>query len=259
MNRTGLIIALAIAVATGVTFALFPKIELSIARPFYEIVDANSNAFALRTYPPLNLVRDIGLWIATVLIAPAIAALLIKFILPRRKLLMSGRAIVFLFSTLALAPGLFVNVVLKEHWSRPRPIEVTQFGGTEHFVPWWDPRGECDKNCSFVSGDVAGAMWTMAPAALAPPQWRALAYGASLALSVAMAAVRVMQGGHFISDTIFAGVFTFLIVWIVHGLIYRWPRTRLTDAEVERAIERIAMPAYKLIAGLFGAKQKSKS
>jgi hypothetical protein len=68
-----------------------------------------------------------------------------------------------------------------------------------------------------------------------------------------------MQGGHFVSDTIFAGVFTFLIIWIVHGLIYRWPRTRLTDAEVEGAIERIAMPGYKLIAGLFGGKQKSKS
>ena len=27
-------------------------------------------------------------------------------------------------------------------------------------------------NCAFVSGDVAGAFWTIAPAALAPPQWR---------------------------------------------------------------------------------------
>jgi lipid A 4'-phosphatase len=259
MNRTGLIIALAVAIVTGVTFALFPEIELGIARPFYGIVDANSNVFALRIYPALMLVRDIGLWIGTVLIAPAVAALLIKLILPRRKLLVSGRAIVFLISTLALAPGLFVNVVLKEHWGRPRPIEVTQFGGNEHYVPWWDPRGECDKNCSFVSGDVAGAIWTMAPATLAPPQWRALAYGASLALGTGMAVVRVIQGGHFVSDTIFAGVFTFLIVWIVHGLIYRWPRTRLTDAGVERAIERIAMPGYKLIAGLFGGKQKSKS
>ena len=259
MNRTGLMIALAVAIVTGVTFALYPEIELRIARPFYEIVDGNSNVFALRIYPPLMLARDIGLWIGTALIAPAVAALLFKLILPRRKLLMSGRAIVFLISTLALAPGLLVNVVLKEHWGRPRPIEVTQFGGTLHYVPWWDPRGECDKNCSFVSGDVAGAIWTMAPAALVPPPWRVLAYGASLALGIGMAAVRVMQGGHFVSDTIFAGVFTFLIVWIVHGLIYRWPRTRLTDAEVEGAIERIAMPGYKLIAGLFGGKQKSKS
>ena len=72
------------------------------------------------------------------------------------------------------------NVLLKEHWGRPRPIDVTQFGGNEHFVPWWDPRGDCTSNCSFVSGDVTGAFWTVAPAALAPAQWRAFAYGAAL-------------------------------------------------------------------------------
>jgi lipid A 4'-phosphatase len=45
-------------------------------------------------------------------------------------------------------------------------------------------------------------------------------------------------------------VFTFLIIWVVHGLIYRWPRTRLTDEAVERAIERFARPGYDFIVGL---------
>ena len=51
------------------------------------------------------LARDIGLWVGTVLVAPAVVALLIKLILPRRKLLLSGRAILFLIVTLALGPG----------------------------------------------------------------------------------------------------------------------------------------------------------
>jgi lipid A 4'-phosphatase len=256
MTRTGLIIVLSIAAVSGVTLALFPEIELRIARPFYEIVDTSHNVFALRIYPPLTVARDIGLWIGTLLVVPAIVALIIKLVLPRRKLLMPGCAIVFLISTLALGPGLLVNVVLKDHWGRPRPIEVTQFGGTDRYVSWWDPRGTCDKNCSFVSGDVSGSFWTLAPAALAPPQWRALAYGASLTLGAGMAAIRVMQGGHFISDVIFAGVFTFLIIWIMYGLIYRWPRTRLSDDGIERAIERVAMPGYDFITGLFGRKRK---
>jgi membrane-associated PAP2 superfamily phosphatase len=88
----------------------------------------------------------------------------------------------------------------------------------------------------------------MAPAALAPPQWRALAYGGSLALGAVIAALRVMQGGHFVSDAIFAGVFTFLIIWVAYGLIYRWPRTRLSDEAIERGIERFSAS----IAGLFG-------
>ena len=202
------------------------------------------------------LARDVGIWIGALLIAPVVVALVVKFIYPKRKLLISGRAIVFLLSTLALGPGLLVNVVLKEHWGRPRPIDVTQFGGSQHFVAWWDPRGECPGNCSFVSGDVSGAFWTMAPAALAPPQWRALAYGAALALGAGMAAIRVMAGGHFLSDVIFAGLFTFLIIWITYSLIYRWPRTRLSDADVERAIERLALPVHNFFAGLFGSRPK---
>src|SRR6185369_921132 len=107
-------------------------------------------------------------------------------------MLISGRATVFLIATLALAPGLLVNVLLKDHWGRPRPIDVTQLGGDQKFVAWWDPRGDCPSNCSFVSGDVAGAMWTIAPAALAPPHWRALAYTAALALGTGMGTIRVM-------------------------------------------------------------------
>jgi len=256
MNRNGLIIALAIAVVAGLAFALYPEIDLRVARPFHGVVDAANNAFAWRIYPPAMLARDIGLWIGALLIAPAVVALVVKLICPKRKLLIPGRAIVFLLATLALGPGLLVNVVLKEHWGRPRPIDVTQFGGNQHFVAWWDPRGDCPGNCSFVSGDVAGAFWSIAPAALAPPQWRALAYGAALALGTGMATIRVMAGGHFLSDVIFAGIFTFLIIWIAYALIYRWPRTRLSDEDVERAIERLALPVYNFLTGLFGSRPK---
>lgn len=256
MNRTGLIVALCIAAVTGLVFGIYPELDLAVARYFHGFVDDSRNAFSWRIYPPLMLARDAGLWIGTILVAPAVAAVVIKLLLPRRKMLIPGRAAVFLIATLALAPGLLVNVLLKDHWNRPRPIDVTQFGGSERFVPWWDPRGDCTGNCSFVSGDVAGAFWTLAPAALAPPPWRALAYGAALTLGAGMAAMRVMAGGHFVSDAAFAGVFTFLIIWLGHALIYRWPRTRLTDAGIERAIERFAMPGYRAVVSAFGGKDK---
>jgi membrane-associated PAP2 superfamily phosphatase len=258
MNRTGLICALTIAVVAGVIFGLYPGLDLRIAGHFYAVEDANHNRFAFRLYPTLMLARNVGLWIGAVLVATALGALVIKLILPRRKLLMSGRAVVFLIVTMILAPGLMANVILKDHWGRPRPIDVTQFGGNEHFVAWWDPRGDCPANCAFVSGDVAGAFWTIAPAALAPPQWRALAYGAALALGTGMAAIRMMAGGHFPSDVIFAGVFTFLIIWIVYALIYRWPRTRLSDDDVDGALSRLILPGYDFIVGLFGQNRKPK-
>jgi lipid A 4'-phosphatase len=252
MNRTGLLIVLGIAVATGLLFGFFPDLDLRVARYFFVVTDGSSNNFAWRIYPPLMIARDVGLWISTLIIVPVVAVLVWKFLLPRRKLLMSGRAILFLIGTLVLGPGLLVNVVLKDHWGRSRPIDVAQFGGPEHFVPWWDLRGDCDKNCAFVSGDVSGAFWTIAPAVLAPAPVRALAVGGALALGIGMAVMRVMAGAHFVSDVIFAGVFTFLIIWIMHGLIYRWPRTRLTDEAAESEIERAAMPGHNLLVRLFG-------
>lgn len=241
MNRTGLIIALAIAAVTGLVFGLYPQLELRISQPFYEHLDINRNAFGWQFYPPLMTARDIALWVPTLLVAPAFIALFAKLIWPRRKMFMPGRAVLLLTATMALGPGLLVNGLLKDHWDRPRPVDVTEFGGKEHFVAWWDPRGDCPSNCSFVSGDVSGAFWTIAPAAVVPPQWRALAYGAALTLGTGVAVFRVMAGGHFVTDVVFAAVFTYLIIWIVYALIYRWPRTRLTDEGVERAIARCSL------------------
>jgi membrane-associated PAP2 superfamily phosphatase len=240
MHRTGLIAALSIAVVAGLAFGLFPSLDLAIAGVFYPVRDAGGNMFAWRISPTLLSIHDIALNAGFVLVAPAVIALVAKLLLPRTRMLISGRAIVFLISTMLLAPGLVTNVVLKDHWGRPRPIDVTQFGGDQHFVAWWDPRGDCPSNCSFVSGDVSTTAWTFAPAALAPPQYRALAYGAALALTVLMAAIRIMAGGHFPSDTIFAGVFTVLIVWLAYAVIYRW-RTRLDDKQIESGLERISI------------------
>jgi len=253
MNRTGLLIAFVLAAVVGVVFGLYPGLDLRIAAPFHEIA-IGGNKFGLRVYPPLMAARDIGLWIVTILVALPVAAFVLKLLLPWRRVMISVRAIVFLTVTMALGPGVLVNGVLKDHWGRPRPIDVQQFGGDQHFVAWWDPRGDCPGNCSFVSGDVSGAVWTMAPAALAPPQWRALAYGAALIFGAGMSALRIASGGHFFTDTIFAGIFTYLIIWLVYALIYRWPRTRLNEKKLDNAIERMATQGYDFVAKLFGRK-----
>src|SRR6516162_139176 len=92
MNRTGLTVALGIAAVVGVLFGLYPQLDLRISQPFYEVVDSVHNVFALRINPALMLARDIGLWVETVLILPAIGALVLKLLLPKRKLLMSTSA-----------------------------------------------------------------------------------------------------------------------------------------------------------------------
>jgi membrane-associated PAP2 superfamily phosphatase len=231
MNRTGLSIALAVAAVAGLLFGLYPELDLRIAALFYD--PRAPGAWTGIGGLPQTL-RDLAGWVVALVAAPAFVALAGKLVLPRRPMLIPGRAAVLMIATLALAPGLLANVILKDQWGRPRPIDVIEFGGSEHFVPWWDPRGECPKNCSFVAGEPSGAFWTLAPALLAPPHWRALATGAALAFGSAVGFLRIWGGGHFFSDVVFAGVFTFLVIWLTHGLLYRWRPTRITDAAVER-------------------------
>jgi lipid A 4'-phosphatase len=230
MDRIGLLIALTVA---GALFGFFPALDIAISRVFYQ----PGTGFALHSHALWNLVRDGSMMVVGAIIGVPMGAVIAKLIRPRARLAFPGRAIAFLLVTIVLAPLLTANVVLKDNWGRPRPRDVAAFGGAEQFVPWWDPRGSCQANCSFVAGEASGAFWTIAPAAVAPPQWRPLAYAAALTFGTVAGALRMAFGGHFFSDVVFAGVITFLIIWLVHASLYRWRGGLLSDESIERALE----------------------
>jgi membrane-associated phospholipid phosphatase len=106
-------------------------------------------------------------------------------------------------------------------------------------VAWWDPHGECLTNCSFSGGEASSAFWTLVPAALAPPQWRAVSYALSIAFGSAVGLLRIAFGRHFFTDVFFSGVLNYVALWIMHGLFYRWPRTRLCEPRLERDLDQI--------------------
>ena len=244
MNRTGLIVALGLALVVGLLFGIYPELDLRLASWFYDEV---SRSFPLKLNALAAIARDGAMWIAWALALPAILALLVKLARPDRPLLMSGRAVAFLLLTLVLSAGVLTNLTFKSYWGRPRPVTVTQFNGDQAFVPWWDPRGTCARNCSFFSGEGATAFWTYAPAALAPLAWRPLAYAAATLFGLTTSLLRMAFGGHFFTDVAAAGLVTFLVIWLAHGYIYRWSSTRLTDEAVDAALTRLAWPGYRVL------------
>ena len=249
MNRTGLFIALALALVVGLLFGIYPEFDLKLAALFY---DAAAKSFPLKFNTLAAIARDGAMWVAWGLALPAIVALLVKLVRPDRPLLIPGRAVVFLLITLMLSAGVLTNLTFKSYWGRPRPVVVTQFGGPEQFVPWWDPRGSCDRNCSFFSGEGATAFWTYAPAALTPPAWRPLAYVAATLFGAMTSVLRMAFGGHFFTDVAAAALVTFLVVWLAYGYIYRWPSTRMTDTGIDAALTRFAWPGYRLVQRWLG-------
>jgi membrane-associated PAP2 superfamily phosphatase len=249
MNRTGLIIALALSLATGLLFGLYPELDLKVAALFY---DATTKSFPLSYNAWAAFVRDGAMWFAWALVTPAIIAFVVKMIRPVKPLMMSGRTMAFLLITMLLTAIVLSNMVFKTYWGRPRPGGVIEFSGQLAFKPWWDPTGECPRNCSFFSGEGATAFWTYAPAALAPPPWRPLAYVAATAFGLFTGGLRMAFGGHFLTDVLFSGTVSFIVIWLVHGWIYRWPSTRFTDRDVDAALTRFAWPGYRWIQKRLG-------
>jgi membrane-associated phospholipid phosphatase len=128
------------------------------------------------------------------------------------------RGMVFVTLALLLGPGLLANVVLKDHWGRARPAHVVEFGGPSRFTPPLLIADQCDHNCSFVAGDAAAGYFLLALALLARRR-RAPAIAGALAAGSALGVVRIIQGGHFLSDVVFAGLLVGGLTWLLYALI----------------------------------------
>lgn len=231
------LLILALGAIVGLVFVFDPGLDRRVTDFFF---DTATRKFPLASNITVVVLRDLNRAIDIGFALVIGVAVLWKLAKPERPLLISGRAILFLSITFLLAPAVMANAVFKENWSRPRPAHVTEYGGPERFVPWWDPRGTCRNNCSFVSGEVSAAAWTLAPAVLVTPPLRAVAVGAAIVFTGVIAIVRMAAGGHFLSDALFAALFTALIVWLVHELTYRRWRGWLTDAVLDDLLARFA-------------------
>ncbi len=242
MNRTGLFIALALFAVIGLLFGLYPELDMQLAALFY---DPATKRFPMSGVSLASFSRDAAMWIAWGIAAPSIVAFVLKMVRPDRPLLVKGRTMAFLLISIILAAGILTNLTFKTHWGRPRPAAVAEFNGPWQFKAWWDPRGACPKNCSFFSGEGATAYWTFAPAALTPPSVRPYAYAAAFVFGTVTSGLRMAFGGHFFTDVAIAGLVTFLVIWLLYGLIYRWAWSRTSDAAVDAALTRAFWPLYR--------------
>jgi lipid A 4'-phosphatase len=112
----------------------------------------------------------------------------------------------FLVLLLALGPGLLVNAVFKDHWGRPRPREITQFGGQKQFLQPWQ-KGIDGQGRSFPSGHASAAFYMTAPFLIYRRSNKKLArlwLTGGLVFGIFMSIARITQGGHFLSDNLWA-------------------------------------------------------
>ncbi len=221
LNRDRAWLGLGVAVVAIAAFTIFPNLDLALSGLFYQ----PGRGFAAEADSTIQTVRYLWRLSAWVVVAGAGALLIASVLLGQRRILGIGRAaLVFFLLLQGLGPGLLVNAVLKDNWGRARPSQVVEFGGTKRHDPPLLPTDQCARNCSFVGGEAAYAFSFMGLGFLPGPRRRRrawLAFGA--AFGAAVSAVRIAQGGHFVSDCLMAAILMLLLGWGLYALLFRMP------------------------------------
>ncbi|KAA5605908.1 phosphatase PAP2 family protein [Roseospira marina] len=202
--------------AVTLLLVALPQIDLGVSGLFY---DSETGLFTAEG-PVLDLIRKgVPPFLYGALLFTVVLWLGDRLVPGPRLNGPSGRQVLFLVLSLAIGPGLIVNGILKEWWGRARPSDIVPFGGDALFSPAWMMSDQCLTNCAFVSGHAAMGFWVVAFALLAPRNLRPWAVAAALLFGVIVGGARIVVGGHFLSDTLFAGLITIgVTVWLHRAL-----------------------------------------
>lgn len=204
-------------------FLAFPGLDLATSDLFYR----GNGIFAGKaggvfSVPPATVAAFIRLVFYVSFIAVCVTnaiGIAVTLIGKRRFLGLNAPRWLFLAACLIIGPGIVANVILKDHWGRARPAQTVAFGGSKTFTPPLIPSDQCDRNCSFVAGEPSMMYATVFAAAFLFPAIGRGLLATGVAMGLVSGMVRISQGGHFLSDVIFAGVTMALTVTILYVLL----------------------------------------
>ncbi len=209
---------LTITLLLSIVFFIFPSLDISVSGLFFgqdgKFIASESDWF-------IYLVRKMLLPLLVLLVFFVPIAAVIKQIYFREKILnIPVREWVYLFSCLILGTGVVVNSIFKSFWGRARPNDTLDFGGQEPFTIPWLNVDYCNTNCSFVSGDVS--FFTLSLAILIifnKTSWNIFAYSLIIFISL----LRIMEGDHFLSDTIMSFIITYVMIIALRDFFKKFP------------------------------------
>jgi lipid A 4'-phosphatase len=173
-----------------------------------------------------QLLYDYGVWPALITFAVATAALAVSYLSVRRE--HWRRPAWVLVLTLILGSGVIVNGIFKEHWGRPRPVQVEQFGGPLPFRAFYQPAftrdiaGHCCRSfpCGHCSMGFFFFSFYFLGRRLNQPWLSTLGILLALSLGGALSLTRMAQGGHFLTDTLGSALIMWLTALAIDRLVY---------------------------------------
>ena len=233
--------SLLFVVVVSAFFLAFPGTDLWTSHLFYQSADG----FFLRHDHALQVFRYTGRIAVIAVVAGLVVQLVIKLAKPERPSYVPPSVTLFLVSTLIVGPALLVNVLLKDHWGRPRPNAVDLFGGDSPYVVVWRITSYCNTNCSFVSGETASAFWLTALALIVPKPYRLPVALVTVIYATLISLNRIAFGGHFLSDVLLAAGLTLLVIAIGYRLFIARPPAWLANDRLEAGLTRLGNRVHR--------------
>ena len=194
-------------------FVLFPQIDLFVSSLFFA-----HNAFFLGHTLFATIIYK-----ATIILTAsfALAIVLLLFIETVWKIhIVRKKVLVYLLLVLLIGPGLIVNVVFKNHFGRARPSQIEYFGGDKKFTPALVIAHQCKKNCSFSSGHAAAAFYFLAFVPLLRGRKKFIAALLATIWGSIVGFVRIIQGGHFLSDVVCSAFVVYGVSLLLYYLLF---------------------------------------
>jgi lipid A 4'-phosphatase len=222
---------LTVFIALLLTYLVWPTLDLPVSAIFYRA----DSGFWIDDLPWVRVVHETVPWVGRLLLVGSLAVWLLGRWTRQPGLRRLARPAAGLCLGLVFGLGLLAHGVFKDHWGRARPVQVTQFGGSATFTPPWQPTAECRRNCSFVSGHAGTGFALITAGALAAPRRRRHWLVAGWSAGLLLGALRIAQGGHFLSDVLFGGILLWgsslaiRAVW-TRWRLRRWHKLRQTAA-----------------------------
>lgn len=226
-DRFRIVVLLAAMALSLMVFILWPALDPWVTGLFRD--PASGFSYADKGWP--NELRLVVWRLSEALIALAVTAFIAGQIVGGNVLGVGQRIWAYIVLLYLLGPSLLVDGIVKRLWGRARPADTLEFGGSLRFTPPYEWSDQCVKNCSFVSGEVSGAVaLAISLLLLLEVLGKSLAAGARACLQVAILSLpvlialqRIAAGRHFLSDAIFAALFTAMVA----VLLRMWLLARL--------------------------------
>ena len=197
-------------------FILFPKFDILFSKLFFFEEKFISDKYVF--------IRSLRSFLKDSMIVISIVSFLLImvnfFFKKKKKPILKPRTRLILIGFIVgpvIGCGLIANFYFKDNWGRARPINIQEFGGEKIYTQPFIISDQCERNCSWISGEASAAFSFIAGTIIIKSP---IFFLLNIIFGIIVSFCRIAMGGHFLSDNIFAMIFMIYLAIIYKYLVF---------------------------------------